>query len=165
MNNVVLIGMPGCGKSTLGVLLAKTLGYGFIDSDLVIQTEQKMLLADIIETKGLEAFNRIENRANAGIWADRCVIATGGSVIYGEEAMAHLQEIGKIVYLKLSYATVEKRLGDIKQRGVSIKDGETLKQLYDERIPLYEKYADVIVDCEGQTIEESVRKVFEEVSA
>lgn len=165
MNNVVLIGMPGCGKSTLGVLLAKTLGYGFIDSDLFIQTEQKMLLADIIEKKGLEEFNRIENRVNAGIWADRCVIATGGSVIYGEEAMAHLQEIGKIVYLKLSYATVEKRLGDIKQRGVSIKDGETLKQLYDERIPLYEKYADVIVDCEGQTIEESVRKVFEEVSA
>lgn len=163
MKNVILIGMPGCGKSTVGVLLAKMIGYGYIDSDLVIQTEEKKLLREIIAERGTEAFNALENKVNAGLWADRCVIATGGSVVYGAEAMAHLKEIGVVVYLKLSYREISRRLGDIVERGVSIKDGETLRQLYDERIVLYEKYADVIVDCEGQTVEQSVRAVYAEV--
>lgn len=163
MKNVILIGMPGCGKSTVGVLLAKMIGYGYIDSDLVIQTEEKKLLREIIAERGTEAFNAVENRVNAGLWADRCVIATGGSVVYGAEAMAHLKEIGVVVYLKLSYQEISRRLGDVVERGVSIKDGETLRQLYDERIVLYEKYADVIVDCEGQTVEQSVRAVYAEV--
>lgn len=163
MKNVILIGMPGCGKSTVGVLLAKMIGYGYIDSDLVIQTEEKKLLREIIAERGTEAFNALENKVNAGLWADRCVIATGGSVVYGAEAMAHLKEIGVVVYLKLSYREISRRLGDIVERGVSIKDGETLRQLYDERIVLYEKYADVTVDCEGQTVEQSVRAVYAEV--
>lgn len=163
MKNIILIGMPGCGKSTVGVLLAKMIGYGYIDSDLVIQTEEKKLLREIIAERGTEAFNALENKVNAGLWADRCVIATGGSVVYGAEAMAHLKEIGVVVYLKLSYREISRRLGDIVERGVSIKDGETLRQLYDERIVLYEKYADVTVDCEGQTVEQSVRAVYAEV--
>ncbi len=163
MKNVILIGMPGCGKSTVGVLLAKMIGYGYIDSDLVIQTEEKKLLREIIAERGTEAFNAVENRVNAGLWADRCVVATGGSVVYGAEAMAHLKDIGVVVYLKLSYREISRRLGDIVERGVSMKDGETLRQLYDERTVLYEKYADVIVDCEGQTVEQSVRAVYAEV--
>lgn len=164
MDNLVLIGMPACGKSTAGVLVAKTLGYGFIDSDLVIQTQEKCLLSELIERKGVDGFIEIENKVNASIWADRCVIATGGSVIYGEEAMRHLSEIGKVVYLKLSFEEVERRLGNIiVSRGVVIKRGESLKDLYDERVPLYEKYADCVVDCENRSIEETVRTICEAV--
>ncbi len=163
MNNIVLIGMPGCGKSTVGVLFAKMAGFGFIDSDLVIQTREKMLLSEIIKRKGNDGFNRIENEVNSEIWSDRCVIATGGSVVYGKEAMAHLKEIGTVVYLKLSFEEIKRRLGDIVARGVVIKDGSSLKQLYEERIPLYEGYADLIIDCEGQSVEESVRALYEGV--
>lgn len=154
--------MPACGKSTAGVLAAKTLGYGFIDSDLIIQTQEKCLLAELIEREGVDGFIETENKVNASIWADRCVIATGGSVIYGKEAMEHLAQIGKIVYLKLSFEEVEKRLGNIIiSRGVVIKRGESLKDLYDERVPLYEKYADFILDCENKGIEETVRAICE----
>lgn len=160
MNNIILIGMPGAGKSTAGVLLAKTIGYGFIDSDLVIQTEEKKLLKDLISELGIDGFNALEEKINAGLWADRCVIATGGSVVYGKSAMKHLKEIGTVIYLKLSYNEIARRLGDIKARGVVIKDGETLKQLYDERTVLYEKYADIIIDCERQSVEQSVEALY-----
>lgn len=160
MENIVLIGMPACGKSTAGVLAAKSLGYGFIDCDLVIQTQEKKLLSEIIAEKGAEGFIEIENRVNASLWADHCVIATGGSVVYGTEAMMHLSEIGKIIYLKLSYEKIKDRLGDfIVSRGVVIRKGNTLKELYEERIPLYEKYANTIVDCEDKNIEETVRAI------
>lgn len=156
MNNIILIGMPGCGKSSIGVLYAKNIGYGYIDSDLLIQAREKKLLREIIAEKGLDGFNQVENEVNSEIFSDRCVIATGGSVIYGKEAMAHLKEIGKVVYLELPYEEIERRLGDLKKRGVSIKDGMTLKDLYDERIILYKKYADITVNLSGKSVEECV---------
>ena len=160
--NLILIGMPGCGKSTAGVLVAKTLGYGFIDSDLIIQTQEKRLLSDIIKSEGVNGFIDIENKVNASVWADRCVISTGGSVVYCAEAMEHLKSIGTIVYLKLSYEEIQRRLGNIiLDRGVVIKQGETLKELYKERVPLYEKYADYVIDCENHTVEQTVHAVCE----
>ncbi len=164
MKNVVLIGMPASGKSTAGVLLAKAIGYGFIDTDLLIQNRERALLCDIIRDKGAEAFLKIEEEVNASLWAERCVISTGGSVVYGESAMRHLKEIGRVVYLKLSEKTLEKRLKNIFRRGVVMrKAGETVADLYAERVPLYEKYADVTIDCEGQTVEQTVRAIAEAV--
>lgn len=159
MDNVILIGMPGCGKSTIGVVLAKVLGYEFTDSDLLIQKKEGMLLREIIAKYGEEGFLEIEGAVNAGIQADRHVIATGGSVIYSEQAMQHFREIGKIVYLKLSYATICSRLGNIRRRGVVLRDGQSLKDLYDERTPLYEAYADIIIDAEGHDVESLMDEV------
>ncbi len=153
MDNIILIGMPGCGKSTIGVVLAKVLGYEFTDSDLLIQKREGKLLREIIAEQGEEVFIRIEEDVNAGIQTERHVIATGGSVVYSDRAMQHLKEIGTVVYLKLSYATICSRLGNIRRRGVVLRDGQTLKDLYDERVPLYERYADVVVDAEGQDVE------------
>lgn len=153
MDNIILIGMPGCGKSTIGVVLAKVLGYEFTDSDLLIQKREGKLLREIIAEQGEEVFIRIEEDVNARIQTERHVIATGGSVVYSDRAMQHLKEIGTVVYLKLSYATICSRLGNIRRRGVVLRDGQTLKDLYDERVPLYERYADVVVDAEGQDVE------------
>lgn len=163
MNNITLIGMPGAGKSTLGVVLAKILGYQFLDSDLLIQKEEKRRLSEIIEKEGIEGFISIENRVNASIKAEETVIATGGSVVYCEDAMKHLKSIGKIVYLKLSFEAVSKRLGDLKGRGVVLKENQTLKDLYAERVPLYEKYADLVVDEEGKNLEESLQAVLDKL--
>lgn len=157
--NVVLIGMPGAGKSTVGVVLAKNLGYGFLDSDLLIQETEGKLLHEIISEQGLEGFQYIEDRVNSEIQTRKSVIATGGSVVYGEKAMAHLREIGRVFYLKLPYEEIESRLGDLSERGVAIKSGMSLNDLYEERKPLYEKYADVIIDCEGLQIREIVREI------
>lgn len=161
MNNVTLIGMPGAGKSTLGVVLAKILGYEFLDSDLLIQKQEKKRLSRIIEEKGTEGFMAVENRVNASIEAENTVIATGGSVVYCDEAMQHLKSIGRVVYLKLSLEAVSRRLGNLKGRGVVLKDGQTLKELYEERTPLYEKYADIVVDEEGKDLEASLQAVLE----
>lgn len=161
MNNVVLIGMPGAGKSTVGVVLAKRLGYRFIDSDLVIQEKKGMLLHEIIKEKGIDGFLAVENEINASLNVNRSVIATGGSVIYGEEAMEHLKKTGMIVYLKLSYGAVERRLGDLDERGVTVRKGQTLKDLYEERIPYYEKYAEVVLDCENKMIRDIVAEIME----
>ncbi|MED9967934.1 MAG: shikimate kinase [Blautia sp.] len=161
MNNVTLIGMPGAGKSTLGVVLAKVLGYEFLDSDLLIQKQEKKRLSRIIEEKGTEGFMAVENRVNASIEAENTVIATGGSVVYCDEAMQHLKSIGRVVYLKLSLEAVSRRLGNLKGRGVVLKDGQTLKELYEERTPLYEKYADIVVDEEGKDLEASLQAVLE----
>lgn len=159
MKNIVLIGMPGAGKSTVGVVLAKNAGFQFVDSDLVIQEQTGMLLHEIISREGDDGFRRTENRINASLQAKHSVIATGGSVIYGREAMRHLKEIGIVVYLRLSYESIAERLGDLKERGVTLKEGQTLQQLYDERIPLYERYADATVDCEGKAIREIVAEI------
>lgn len=156
MKNIILIGMPGCGKSTVGVILAKIIGYSFLDSDLLIQEKDGRLLSEIISQEGLDGFNKIENKINASIDVSRSVIATGGSVIYGKEAMEHFKKIGIVVYIRLPYEEIAKRLSDLTQRGVSIKEGQTLLDLYNERIPLYEKYADVIVDENGMAIPETV---------
>lgn len=159
MNNIILIGMPGAGKSTVGVVLAKRLGYRFIDSDLVIQEKKGMLLHQIIEEKGVDGFLKVENDINASIRVEQSVIATGGSVIYGAEAMKHLKSIGTVVYLKLSYEEIENRLGDLNERGVALKKGQTLLDLYRERVPYYEKYADVTIDCEDKMIKEIVAEI------
>ena len=147
-NNIILIGMPGSGKSTVGVVLAKKLGFQFIDSDLVIQQSGK-LLYQLIEELGEAGFLVLENKINAQIQADKSVIATGGSAVYGEEAMRHFKKTGTVVYLKLPYEELEVRLGDLHKRGVVIKKGSSLRELYEERTPLYEKYADITVDCSG----------------
>lgn len=160
-NNVVLIGMPGAGKSTMGVILAKVSGRDFIDADLLIQAEEKRLLSEIIEQDGVDGFLAIEERVNTSIQATNAVIATGGSVIYGEKAMEHLREIGTVVYLRLSYETIDSRLSNIKGRGVALRDGQTLKDLYEERRVLYEKYAHIVVDEEGLGIEETVEKTLQ----
>ena len=153
-NNVTLIGMPSAGKSTVGVLLAKRLGYSFIDVD-----------REIIEEQGLDGFLDVENRVNAGVEAEQAVIAPGGSVIYGKEAMEHLKSIGLVVYLKITYDELVKRVGDVKDRGVALKDGMTLLDLYHERISYFEKYADITIDEEGKelgAVVDELREILEE---
>lgn len=159
MDNVVLIGMPGSGKSTLGVVLAKLLGYGFIDSDLIIEEEEQRLLNEIISQEGIDGFIAIENRVNSNIKVSKKVIATGGSAIYGAEAMEHLGQIGTIVYLKWELEELSEHLGDLKERGVVLKEGQDLCGLYEERCPYYEKYADITVECGGDSIEQMVRRI------
>lgn len=161
MNNITLIGMPGVGKSTLGVVLAKVLGFQFLDSDLLIQKQEKRRLHRIIAEEGIERFKEIENSVNASIDVTDTVIATGGSVVYGQEAMEHLKSVGKVVYLKLSYKELKKRLGNLKGRGVVLKEGQTLMDLYEERIPLYEKYADIVVDEENKSLESALQAVLD----
>lgn len=158
-NNIVLIGMPGVGKSSAGVVLAKVMGYKFVDSDLIIQEKTGMLLKEIITAKGIEGFIKIENDINKELNFEKTVIATGGSVIYGKEAMEHLKEIGTIVYLKASYEEINARLGDLKGRGVVLKEGQSLKELYDEREPLYSKYADIVVEEKGKSIRDTVLEI------
>lgn len=158
-DNIVLIGMPGVGKSTIGVVLAKVLGYQFIDADLVIQEKTGRLLKDIIAEDGIEEFVKIENMINASIDAKNAVIATGGSVVYGKEAMEHLSEIGTVIYLQLELPALSRRLGSLRKRGVVLKEGQTLKDLYEERIPLYEKYADIIINEHHCTIQRTVNKI------
>ena len=162
-DNLVLIGMPGVGKSTVGVILAKVLGYEFLDSDLLIQKEEKALLREIIEREGLDGFLDIENRVNGSIEVSNAVIATGGSVVYCQEAMKHLKEIGTVIYLKLDYSILRRRLGNLKGRGVVLREGQTLKGLFDERTPLYEMYADVVVDEKKLNVEQTLQKILEEL--
>lgn len=163
--NLILIGMPGCGKSTVGVVLAKAANMDFVDSDLVIQREMGMKLSEIIERHGDDGFRDIENRVNASLDAANSVIATGGSVVYGEEAMRHLKALGKVVYLKLSCAAITERLGDLHARGVTIRPGWTLRDLYDERCPLYERWADLVIDCEHLRLREVVEAILAHINA
>ncbi|MBO6240407.1 MAG: shikimate kinase [Butyrivibrio sp.] len=158
-DNIVLIGMPASGKSTVGVILAKILGYNFIDADIVIQEKEGRKLSEIIQTEGVDGFIDIENRINSEIEAEKTIIATGGSVVYGKEAMDHYKNIGKIVYLKVSMDVLTKRLNDVKQRGVVMKDGQSLVSLYNERTPLYDKYADYTIDEKDHTMEEVVADI------
>lgn len=162
--NIVLIGMPGSGKSTVGVILAKVLGYEFIDSDIVIQHREGMLLHEILKKKGLDGFLEIEGEVNASINVDNSVIATGGSAVYSEKAMKHFKGQSTIVYIKLSYETLVSRLGDLRERGVALKDGMTLKELYEERCPLYERYADVVVEPQGLTVEQTMYEIKEKLN-
>lgn len=152
--------MPGAGKSTIGVVLAKKLGYEFIDSDIVIQNKYKKILQELINEHGIDGFEKIENDVNKNLNTKNSVIATGGSAIYGKEAMEHFDSIGTVIYLNLPYEEIEQRLGNLEERGVTIKKGQTLKDLYNERTPLYKKYANVIIDCQGKTIREIVEEIF-----
>ncbi|MBR3994647.1 MAG: shikimate kinase [Clostridia bacterium] len=160
MKNIVLIGMPGCGKSTLGVLLAKSLGYEFIDTDLIIQKNTGRLLHEIVEEDGKEAFLDIERDAILTLSnPERTVVATGGSAVLRDEAIKHLKDSGVIVYLSLPYATVSKRIRNIKTRGIAFAKGETLKDIYNQRLPYYEKYADIKLRCDFGTVEKNVTKL------
>ena len=157
MNNIILVGMPSCGKSTLGRILAKELGYGFLDTDEVIIRQNGCPLRDILDAQGVDGFIRVEEASVCTVNAENTVIATGGSVVYSEKAMAHLKAMGRVVYLQLSFDEMERRLGDLHARGVAIAPGSTLMDLYNERIPLYEKYADIIVPIrDGNGVRQSV---------
>lgn len=165
MKNIVLIGMPAVGKSTVGVVVAKRLGYEFVDTDLLIRKQEKRLLKEIIAQEGNDGFLAIENQVNRDLDVENAVIAPGGSVVYCEEAMEHYKKTGTVVYLKVSYETIDRRIQNAKSRGVVLKEGQTLKDLYEERVCLFEKYADYTICEDGLTIEETignVLKLFEE---
>lgn len=152
--HIVLIGMPGSGKSTLGVLLAKRLGMRFVDTDLEIQARQGRRLQEIIDRDGLEAMRRLERQVLLELSPAGCVVATGGSAIYYEDAMVHLADGGCVVYLRASLATLVSRIGDMNSRGMVIQPGMTFEQLFAQRQPLYEKYAQATLDCDAAGHEE-----------
>ncbi len=160
-NNLVLIGMPASGKSTVGVILAKVLGKKFLDTDLLIQQRENALLCEIIRDRGVEGFLRCEEEAILSVNEENTVIATGGSAVYGEEAMKHLKDTGKVIYLKVEKSELLKRLHDIRERGVVLKDGEQFDDMYDHRSVLYEKYADIVIDESGSDIEGTIEKIIQ----
>lgn len=161
MKNIILIGMPTSGKTTIGIELSATIGYGYIDSDSVIVARSGKNLRELIAELGNEAYLDYEAKVNAEIAASRCVIATGGSAIYRESAMKKLKENGTVVYLKMGYEEMSRRLGDLVARGVVLKEGFTLLDMYNERLPLYEKYADYTVEIDGKTVAQTVQAVRE----
>ncbi|MBQ8763067.1 MAG: shikimate kinase [Clostridia bacterium] len=161
MKNIVLIGMPGAGKSTIGVLLAKSMLMDFCDTDLIIQKKEGKALCEIIKEKGTEEFIAIEDEIIGAQSFNNCVVATGGSAVYGENAMKKLKENGITVYLKVNAEELEKRICNIHTRGIAMKEGTTIAELYAERAPLYEKYADITVDCSESTPEECVDAIAE----
>ena len=160
-DNIILIGMPGAGKSTVGVLLAKILGYRFVDSDLIIQEETGKLLKDIIKEYGHNGFLEIEGRINASLDTYHTIIATGGSVVYEPEAMEHLKSIGTVIYLNVPFEALNRRLSNLTARGVVLNPGQTLLDLYNERTLLYEKYADITINEENLGTEETLKLILE----
>ena len=162
MNNIILVGMPSCGKSTVGVVLAKTMNKGFVDTDILIQQREGRTLQEIINTCGNDYFHQVEEAVLLDFDGQNYVVATGGSAIYFDRAMDKFKENGKIVYLKVSLDTVLKRLNNIKTRGVTLAKGQTLGDLYHQRVPLYEKHADVIIEADGMSVEQVVERIIEE---
>lgn len=163
--NLILIGMPASGKSTLGVMAAKALGWDFLDTDVFIQTQEHRKLRDIIESEGIDAFRTLENRYVRQLHVNECVIATGGSVVFGAEAMAHLRGIGHIVWLKVSLDELQRRIGDIVERGVLHRPGQTLADILAEREAFYHQYAQTTIDCTNRTPEQLVRDLIRCVSS
>jgi shikimate kinase len=163
MDNIILIGMPGAGKSTVGVILATTRGMKFIDTDIAIQETTGRLLQEIIDTDGPDAFRTIEEETVLSLHGHHAVIATGGSVVFSERAMEHLTTDGIVVYLKISFAEMEQRLRNSTTRGIVLLAGQGLFAMYTRRIPLYEKYADITIDCEKDDFEKSVQKIIAEL--
>ena len=161
MKNIVLIGMPGAGKSTVGVVLAKAMPMRFLDTDLSVQERMGECLQDTINREGKEGFLKIENEVLSTIHVENTVIATGGSVVYGKEAMAAMEDGGVLVYLQYTYPTIESRLTNLDIRGVAMGPGETLRQVYDDRIPRYEAAADVTIPCEGKEVDDIVAAIME----
>ena len=159
--NITLIGMPASGKSSVGVVLAKRLGKKFVDTDIVIQEKYGKLLKELIEEHGDEGFREIEDEVNAGLDLDNSIISPGGSVVYGEKAMQHLKVISVIIYLELSYTAIKSRLGDLRERGITLKEGQSLKDLYLERVPLYEKYADITVNEMKKSLAKTIDEICE----
>ncbi|SFL42663.1 shikimate kinase [Paenibacillus sp. 1_12] len=161
--NIVLIGMSGAGKSTLGVLLAKALGMDYVDTDIVIQQHEGRLLQDIIDNDGIEEFMEVEEKVVSELQLKNCVISTGGSVIYSEKAMNVLKQSGQIIYLHVPFEEIKKRLINITTRGIVIKKGNSLKDVYEERFPLYIKYSDITLDCSNKDIEHCVSEMIEKI--
>ena len=161
--NVVLIGMPAVGKSTIGVLLAKRLGRYFLDTDVFIQAVSGRGLQQIIDTDGLDKFCELEAEHILCIDKTDCVIATGGSVVYSDAVMNHLKENGIVVYLSLPLEVIKKRLTDLNIRGVVMSKGQSLDDLYKKRTPLYEKWADITIGCQNLTHEQTVEKIIEKL--
>ena len=159
MDNIILIGMPGSGKSTVGVLLAKIIGYRFIDTDLLIQEKEERKLFEILRDSGNDYFAAVENEVNAAVKAHKTVIATGGSVIYGREAMTHLKSLGTVVFLDVDLCELKNRINNLSTRGIMFKDGATLDDIYNERMPLYKKFADVTVKCDDSSLAENATKI------
>lgn len=162
--NYTLIGMPASGKSTIGVILAKKLGYEFIDSDIVIQRETGKKLATLIKELGIDEFLELEDRINSSINTQDTIISTGGSAIYGENAMKHFQEIGEIVYLRINFEALNERIPDMDKRGVVHKAQQSLKDVYKERSILYKKYATIVVDLDNKTIDESIDLIYDMIT-
>ena len=162
MNNIILVGMPSCGKSTVGVVLAKTMNKGFVDTDILIQQREGRTLQDIINSCGNDYFHQVEESVLLDFDGQDYVVATGGSAIYFDRAMNQFKENGKVVYLKVSLDTVLKRLNNIKTRGVTLAKGQTLGDLYHQRVPLYERHADVIIEADGMSVEQVVERIIEE---
>ncbi len=157
--NIVLIGMSGAGKSTLGVLAAKALGMDFVDTDIVIQQREGRLLQNIIDTDGIDRFLEIEEEVVTKLKLDNCVIATGGSVVYSENAMKALGQRGLIIYIHAEFEEISRRLTNIKTRGIVMKRGNTLREVYEERLPIYLKYSGITIDCTNKDIEECVGEI------
>lgn len=164
-SNIVLIGMPGVGKSTVGVLLAKALSRSFVDTDLVVQSAEGRRLQDIIDAEGLAVFLEAEERHVLALECRNAVISTGGSVPYSKRAMAKLRQNGTVVYLKLDLATLQRRITNMDSRGIAIGPEQTFDALYAERTPLYERYADVVIDCAGLDHEQTVAAVLAALGA
>ena len=164
MSNIILIGMPASGKSTVGVILAKLLGYDFIDTDLVIQGREGFRLSEIIDKRGIDGFLKAEEGACLALEADHSVIATGGSVVYSAAAMERFRGMGRVVYLEVDFETLGLRLSDIRGRGVVLRPGQTLKPLWEERVPLYQKYADITVREGAGTLEDTVARVYRQIT-
>lgn len=162
--NIILIGMAGAGKSTLGVLLAKALGMDFLDSDIVIQKTDGRKLQEILDQDGMDAFLQIEEDVLCAINVENTVIATGGSAVYSEAAMNHLKQNGAAVYLDVPFSELQKRLTNIKTRGIAIRPGKTLEDVFRERLVLYDRYADITVDCINMTVEENVEKIIAQLN-
>ena len=159
MKSIVLIGMPGCGKSTCGVLVAKALCMDFWDTDLILQKNEKMSLQEIINKKGNDYFGNAEERAICAFSFQNAVIATGGSVVYSGKAMEHLKKDATVIYLKISLETMEHRISNMESRGILLRNGETLQEMFCERESLYQRYADRTIDCNGLEIEQTVSEL------
>ncbi len=164
MDNLTLIGMPGCGKSTIGVVLAKTLGYEFMDVDLIIQKRQGALLQELLNAHGTEAFLDMERDAVLSVQCAHTVLAPGGSCVLREEAMAHLKDLGKIIYLRLSLPAVTRRISNLADRGIAFGPGQTLADVYAQRTPLYQRWADITIDADGQQVAQTLQAVRDAIS-
>lgn len=163
MENIILVGMPACGKSITGVVLAKTMRMNFVDTDLLIQEREQRPLQEIIDMEGISYFKDVEETVLLELDVDNTVISTGGSAIYYPRAIEHLKKKGKLVYLKVSLNTVKQRLNNIRTRGVAMEKGDTIKDLYKRRVPLYETHADIIIEADDLEVEETVEQIMKSV--